>query len=109
MHWNTFSYDALIRQKGYAFNYDQFNRLTDARYAAKSTAVSDWDTDKGYFNVQDIHYDANGNIDDLYRLHEGMAMDKLDYKYGSSNQLLSVEDFEDKSLGFQDGVDVAEE
>jgi uncharacterized protein YjdB len=94
------------QDKLYAYGYDNLNRLTNAYYAEKAEAGS-WTKKAGGFNVEDIGYDMNGNIQALRRYtHDTHTkiLDQLDYQYHSSNQLASVTDLGgDRNKGFKDG------
>ena len=60
----------------------------------------------GHYSVEDISYDANGNIGSLTRFTgQGgrHAIDVLDYTYTTGNQLRSVSDQTASELGFTDG------
>ncbi|MEL7006391.1 MAG: hypothetical protein AAFN93_27235, partial [Bacteroidota bacterium] len=81
-------------KKGYAYQYDGLNRLTQATYGEKATTQSNWSQHAGRYNAS-YTYDLNGNILSLSR--EGKitngygSMDVLTYTY-SGNQLTSVSD-----------------
>ncbi|WP_185154163.1 DUF6443 domain-containing protein [Fulvivirga sp. M361] len=88
-------------QRGYAFNYDQMNRITGANHFKNNASTS-------HFGISGVGYDLNGNIKTLTRKDEaGDNMDVLSYDYGSgttqSNQLLSVSDAGNNNEGFRDG------
>ncbi len=64
--------------------------------------------------MQDIKYDANGNLGNLYRIGEGKAMDRLEYNYINAqgqytNQLQSVLDGTGNAEGFKDGANAPHE
>ncbi|MEL6627122.1 MAG: N-acetylmuramoyl-L-alanine amidase, partial [Bacteroidota bacterium] len=87
-------------KKGYAYQYDGLNRLTQATYGEKATTQSNWSQHAGRYNAS-YTYDLNGNILSLSR--EGKitngygSMDVLTYTY-SGNQLTSVSDAGDNSF-----------
>ena len=83
------------QRKGYGFEYDGFNRLTDGNYKRQNTGGS-WNLDVDHYTVSNIAYDANGNIASLQRQGHLAAggfgtMDQLVYSY-AGNQLQAVED-----------------
>ena len=76
--------------KNYRYTYDNLNRIKSA-------------TDNtGNFSLNDITYDASGNIQTLKRTGTDGLMDDLSYNY-NGNQLLSVTDNGDAAKGFIDG------
>ncbi|MEL7428036.1 MAG: hypothetical protein AAFN81_33960, partial [Bacteroidota bacterium] len=87
-------------KKGYAYQYDGLNRLTQATYGEKATTQSNWSQHAGRYNAS-YTYDLNGNILSLSR--EGKitngygSMDVLTYTY-AGNQLTSVSDAGDNSF-----------
>jgi RHS repeat-associated protein len=84
MVWGL-KYDTI---SGYSFTYDKINRLTSASYGQGLSL--DY---AGDYDVGNITYDANGNIQTLQRTFEGIRVDDLTYNYlneGLSNQLGSV-------------------
>jgi RHS repeat-associated protein len=90
--WQTNGNNTGIR--GYGFQYDDWNQLTDASYA-KHTPLG-WNEEVDRYSVSNITYDANGNILSLDR--DGLAgsstygaMDNLSYAY-DGNQLSAVND-----------------
>ncbi|AZQ57275.1 hypothetical protein EJ994_17345 [Maribacter sp. MJ134] len=81
----------------YSYRYDPLNRITGAT-----------DNTNDY-NVSNISYDKNGNIQTLNRNgYQGGStftdMDILDYDYDSGNKLLKVADTGNKVHGFKDGT-----
>ncbi|UII31993.1 DUF6443 domain-containing protein [Fulvivirga ulvae] len=86
--------------KGYNYTYDKTDRLTNATFKDG--------LDKGNYDLNNITYDANGNIQTLTRFAEQGSVktkvDELNYSYsaGSSNQLLSVSDAAANDTGFKD-------
>ena len=85
--WRTNTTDSLC----YNFLYDKANRLTTA--ASFSWSNPAWGPSNNY-GMPCIKYDANGNIDSLYRAgSNGTAMDRLKYRYlANSNRLDSIHD-----------------
>ncbi|RBL88136.1 DUF6443 domain-containing protein [Chitinophaga flava] len=90
--WN----DPLVRAYGYS--YDKTNRLTRGDFSQQNVAGGNWTKDKMDFTVEEIAYDANGNIMRMaQRGMDGIAspvmLDQLTYKYeDNSNKLLLVKD-----------------
>ena len=97
-HYNTLS--------AYGFEYDDINRLEGADYGTNSGS---W-TDESEFNVYNLSYDKNGNIENLRRDGASNQIDNLDYQY-EGNQLINVEDNATgtKAEGFTDGVNVGDD
>ena len=99
--------------KAYGYTYDPLNRLTGADYIAKGTGG--WTQDANRYDVGNLVYDENGNIEQLHRngllAPEGIKtyglMDGLGYTY-QGNRLQSVSDSGaagDKERGdFYDGA-----
>ncbi len=89
-------------QSAYGFSYDKLNRLTDADYGEKSGGS--W-TDATKFNVYNLTYDKNGNIESLNRDGNSDQIDSLYYQY-KGNQLQLVDDHASgtESEGFDDGT-----
>ncbi|MBL6447476.1 hypothetical protein JMN32_14250 [Fulvivirga sp. 29W222] len=87
-----------VKEQAYNFTYDDQNRLTGATYKAETAGT--WTAMPGYYDVENIHYDLNGNILGLKRYGgstQRTKIDDLDYDYndvtvGISNRLLSITD-----------------
>lgn len=76
------------QSRSYTYAYDGADRLTAANY------------DGGTHTVNNISYDANGNIQSMNRT----GADQLAYGYqANSNKLLSVSDATSNTVGFSDG------
>lgn len=93
IQWNTASEN---KKRHYFFGYDAKNQLQDAWYAEYNTSTEAWDLAVDNYSVNNISYDANGNIQTLHRKgHQGNGtfamMDELSYSY-NGNQLLKVDD-----------------
>ena len=80
----------------YDFTYDSVNRFTGAKFLQNTTG-STWDSTSVNFGVNNMSYDANGNI--LTMNQEGFTVggsayiDKLTYTYQTnSNKLSKVDD-----------------
>ncbi|MCB0850628.1 MAG: hypothetical protein KDD63_00175, partial [Bacteroidetes bacterium] len=80
--------------KGYGFEYDYMDRLKEAHYAEKSSN-GNWAVNMNRYSVQNIQYDANGNIQSLSRNgYNGVNygnIDDLTYTY-QGNRLIKVVD-----------------
>ncbi len=114
--------------RSFAYQYDNANRLINAKYAAWGAGWVDEKDDIsingsasgiGRFSVSDIQYDLNGNIRQMNRVgHRSNAaggqaifgpLDQLRYDYGSAggNQLQSVADlagYTSAPNDFEDGT-----
>lgn len=99
--WSNYS-GADGMESGYRFAYDGMNRLENADYHEKAAAGL-W-ANRIAFDLDQVTYDLNGNIEALKRYHTNTstAMDDLSYAY-RGNQLLSVTDAGDNADGFKDG------
>ncbi len=87
--------------RGYAYSYDDLNRLTSADYGEKTTGS--YNFSYGY-SVPSISYDKNGNIMTLERKgYNNALIDNLTYSYNAGNQLQSVSDASGNTQGFDDG------
>jgi RHS repeat-associated protein len=94
-YWKTANDDL---NRGYAYQYDNLNRLKAATYQKAGTATNAYN--------ESLTYDKNGNILSLNRngtSETATAIDKLAYTY-SNNQLLKVADTSNKTQGFVDGT-----
>ncbi|GAA4277398.1 hypothetical protein GCM10022259_21220 [Aquimarina mytili] len=89
-------------KKSYAYTYDKLNRLTNANYLRGNTLIRDTNN---AFEVHNIKYDLNGNITYLDRNGQSGNMDQLSYSYGplGTNQVTSITDNANKTVGFIDG------
>jgi len=109
--WKTANDATSNKTRGYAFDYDDLNRIRYADLGVKTT---------GAYNLNSAYdlglnsYDKNGNIVDLVRVSQSNAddMDDLRYTY-SGNQLLSVQENSTsttyKTTGFKDGNTVGDD
>ncbi|SFD83906.1 RHS repeat-associated core domain-containing protein [Chitinophaga sp. CF118] len=90
---------------GYTYRYDQLNRLTAMRQHIVANAATSWDASSaGEAFMENVSYDANGNILNYFRNGSGAgnkpkAMDNLNYGYSRdasgnllNNKLLHVKD-----------------
>ncbi|WP_157309901.1 DUF6443 domain-containing protein [Chitinophaga tropicalis] len=83
--------------RAYGYGYDKVNRLTVADFTQQNSGSSLWTNDKVDFSVNNLLYDANGNINSMTQ--KGMVgssvatIDQLSYSYQTnSNKLLAVAD-----------------
>jgi RHS repeat-associated protein len=94
-YWKTANDDL---NRGYAYQYDNLNRLKAATYQKAGTVTNAYN--------ESLTYDKNGNILTLNRngtSETATAIDNLAYTY-SHNQLLKVADTANKTQGFVDGT-----
>ena len=88
--------------QSYKYNYDQANRLTEAKYQQIKPGQN-WSYAGNNYETQDIQYDKNGNITGLNRFDKnGSYLDKLTYTYNNryGNRLSQVKDDGNKGAGF---------
>jgi len=100
--WNT---QTDFIQRGYQYNYDHLNRLTQAKELLFSYPNRSYYATDGY--NESLSYDKNGNILTLKRTGEVVTgqkteIDDLSYSY-TGNQLQSVTDATNSAEGFNDG------
>jgi len=117
--WQTKGRSDLRVLRGYAYNYDNANRLTEAQYRTYEYDGNwgdyGWSTTSSNFSVPAVQYDANGNITRLDR--KGLTnvprpgvpaeygdLDQLSYYY-DGNQLVGVD--EDDSMIMPNGLTTA--
>ena len=80
----------------YVYEYDALNRMSKADYEYGASG-----TQSDFFRVDNLSYDANGNIKSLRRRNETSAqIDRLRYDYGTNNQLSAVHDSSGVNLGW---------
>lgn len=82
--YQTWTYNGQL--KGYTYEYDNLNRLIDARYALNNEVLEDFYSYEEWYN-----YDKMGNIKQLTRNHGDDTMDQLTLTY-NGNQLKNVWD-----------------
>ncbi|AOW20769.1 DUF6443 domain-containing protein [Urechidicola croceus] len=93
------------KTRGYAYTYDDLNRLTNADFGVKTGSI--YNLTSG-FDVNIGEYDKNGNIKRLKRDNLTETIDDLTYSYmynGLSNKLMNVLDLasgSDSQKGFND-------
>lgn len=106
------------RKRGYGYQYDALNRLTNGQFRRANAIGTLFNEDINHYNVTGINYDKNGNIGKLNRRGvvnstNGIGdMDKLDYIYSSnSNKLTAVQELTggNSSYGFINGSTAATE
>ena len=86
-------------KKSYGFEYDGLNRIKKALF--KERSATSWNVSTGYFDVDSINYDKNGNIETLRRKEANVFIDKLAYAYHDlGNKLKNVDDGTNNSSGF---------
>jgi RHS repeat-associated protein len=93
IQWNTAS---EYIKRHYFFEYDDVNRLNDAWYSEFNSLDDTWTLGVDNYSVNNVSYDANGNIQTLNRRGSmqsgGFAdMDLLTYEY-EANKLQKVDD-----------------
>ncbi|CAN0573996.1 unnamed protein product, partial [Ectocarpus sp. 12 AP-2014] len=93
VQWQT-PLDCAVR--GYGFQYDDLNRLTQAIYGEQISTAGNWNQNAGAFNSS-YSYNLNGNIMTLYRNKPNgsggvEALDLLSYTTYDGNRLLKVVD-----------------
>ncbi len=99
IYWrNTGGTGSNTEGQNYAYTYDPLSRLKSATYESPGK--------NNHFDVNNLQYDANGNIQSLTRKKNGANLDVLDYDY-HGNQLTRVEDTGDEVGGFKDVNSVA--
>jgi len=82
--YQTWTYNGQL--KGYTYEYDNLNRLIDARYALNNEVLEDFYSYEEWYN-----YDKMGNIKQLTRNHGDDTMDQLTLTY-NGNQLKNISD-----------------
>jgi len=86
-------------KKSYGFEYDGLNRIKKALF--KERSATSWNVSPGYFDVDSIDYDKNGNIEALRRKEANVIIDQLAYAYHDlGNKLKNVDDGTNNSSGF---------
>jgi len=86
--------DGIARK--YDFTYDNVNKLTAANFLQNSSG-STWDNSYLNFTVNNLSYDANGNIMTMnqygFKVNGSGLIDQLTYTYQTnSNKLIKVDD-----------------
>ena len=98
---------------GNAYKYDQLNRLRQAKSFTNLNATTNaWGTGGTAYYLNELTYDANGNIETQRRHDEsGLLVDLLTYKYNAavsgkkSNRLYHVWDGQPNNAAYTDDID----
>ena len=104
--WKIDNKKDVPTERAFGYSYNDKLWLSKANYASfNGTAYAD---EAGYYNLENVGYDANGNITRLQRYGKaGAARTKIDdliYGYGANgNQLTNVEDA-GTTAGFTNGT-----
>lgn len=99
-YWRTLNDDI---ERSYSYQYDQLNRLLNARYVNAAVASDNYN--------ESMQYDKNGNIKALQRngdtdgAVQPIMIDDLTYTYDNidGNRLMTVSDGTNNPSGFKDG------
>ncbi|HVI48697.1 MAG TPA: DUF6443 domain-containing protein [Chitinophaga sp.] len=97
--------------RAYGYSYDKAHRLTKGDFSQQASAGAPWTNANVNFSMDELAYDANGNITRLFQWGmNGTAKDQIDqltYRYkDNSNKLLAVTDANQLPLqlgDFKDG------
>ncbi len=96
--------DKYNETQAYVFQYDNVNRLEVADHQTFNLVWSNTLS----FDLENVDYDQNGNITALKRYRESeTVMDDMTYVYydsNNSNQLYTVNDIGEDTVGFKDFV-----
>ena len=114
--WHTANDDLMTSGygrygRGYSYQYDGLNRISNAKYKGKNTSESSYvDFNYGSYSLKNVAYDKNGNIQNLKRSGNfyDAEIDNLTYTYDDGNKLLKIDDngatySNLKDQGFKDG------
>lgn len=94
MDWPTSPPSTTAQQKGYLYNYNRNNWLTEAKFGS-ATNTGAITTPTNIQREQGLQYDSNGNITKLQRTNNlGTTIDNLtyNYTYAGTNRLNFVAD-----------------
>lgn len=106
--WKTDNKKDPPQERIYGHYYTpDVNQLSQSLYAAKSG--SNWTAEPGFYDLTNLTYDKNGNIQTLNRYAKAnnarITLDQLTYGYGNNgNKLTNVEDAGNPSFGFKNGT-----
>lgn len=106
--WKTDNKKDTPQERIYGHYYTPtLNQLNQSLYAAKSGSA--WTGEAGHYDLTNVSYDKNGNIQTLNRFAEAsdtrVPLDQLTYGYSTNgNKLTSVEDAADPAFGFKNGT-----
>ena len=94
VEWKTANQNNdFIDRSGYVYQYDKVNRIRKADYSVHNGST--WSSSNANYDLSNISYDENGNINELNRYGFNMTtaaqMDQLSYTY-LSNRLQQIED-----------------
>ncbi len=104
--WKTDNKKDTPKERVYGYDYNDKNWIQKGNYAAfNGTNYTD---EAGYYNLENVTYDANGNMQTLQRYGKAGAsralIDNLTYGYSTNgNQLTNVEDA-GTTAGFANGT-----
>lgn len=104
--WKTDNKNDTPKERAFGYDYNSKNWIEKGNYAAyNGTGFTD---EAGFYNLENINYDENGNIVSLKRYGKAgtsrTVIDDLTYGYSSNgNQLTNVEDTGNGS-GFTNGT-----
>jgi RHS repeat-associated protein len=86
-------------KNAYKYEYDNRNQILSGEHLIH---VSNSYTASGKYNLSNINYDLNGNIQSLQRSGEsGTLIDNLIYHYNDKYQLSTLEELSDLTEGFK--------
>ena len=106
--WKTDNKKDVPKERIYGHHYTpSLNQLNKSLFAAKSGST--WTGEPGHYDLTNVTYDKNGNIQTLNRFAEAsdtrVALDQLTYGYATNgNKLTNVEDSADPAFGFKNGT-----
>lgn len=106
--WKTDNKKDPPQERIYGHYYTpDVNQLSQSLYAAKSG--SSWTAEPGFYDLTNLTYDKNGNIQTLNRYAKAnntrITLDQLTYGYeNNGNKLTNVEDAGNPSFGFKNGT-----
>ncbi len=86
--------------QSFTYQYDPLGRIKGATYESQSK--------NGFYDLSNVNYDHNGNIQSLTRKRDNSVIDQLTYEY-AGNQLISVEDASTSTDGFINGATSSQE
>ncbi len=82
--------------RGFGFNYDEYGRLSGCQYGEGT----DFQQNPDAF-TEDYGYDANGNLQYLWRVYDGDYIDELDYKYyQGTNRIENINEHAENTGGY---------
>jgi RHS repeat-associated protein len=101
--WMSKNLKEAPKERAYNYYYDTKSRFQESKFGAK--AGSQFTDEAGYYNLQALEYDDNGNIKKLKRYakvnNTKTLIDDLTYGYGSNgNQLTTVEEGQGNNFGY---------